>query len=507
MFLVTTLLNEVIAWMRAQPGTSSLRALLYMDEVFGYFPPTANPPSKTPMLTLLKQARAFGLGIVLATQNPVDLDYKGLSNAGTWWLGRLQTERDKARVLDGLEGASSSAGRTFDRARMEAVLSGLGNRVFLMNNVHDDAPVVFQSRWALSYLRGPLTRAQIETLMQPRKQASAAAGDAAAATSTREQPVSELGQRPVVPPGIDELFLSPRGSASGGAKIVYRPALFGSARVHFVKTGSAVDTWESVALLAPTSESPGENPWAEADPLSEERRVFSPQPLSNADFASLPSELTRPKNYAAWKTALKNHVYEQQILKSYACPTLKEQSKPGESEADFRVRIRQRAAENRDLEVEKLRKKYAPKLLNLNERIRKSQQHVEREQSQVTQQTLQTALSVGTTVLGALFGRKLTSTSNVTRAASTMRQAGRTARERGDVQQARENVESLQQQLTELEESLEREISTLQETLAPDAVQITESVVRARKSDLIVERVALAWTPWRVDSSGIAEPA
>src|SRR3990172_8052895 len=101
MFLVTILLNEGLAWIRTQPGTSSLRAILYMDEVFGFFPPSANPPSKTPMLTLLKQARAYGLGVVLATQNPVDLDYKGLGNAGTWFLGRLQTERDKLRVLYG----------------------------------------------------------------------------------------------------------------------------------------------------------------------------------------------------------------------------------------------------------------------------------------------------------------------------------------------------------------------------------------------------------------------
>src|SRR5436853_7095364 len=131
MFFVTILLSETIAWMRNQSGTSSLRALLYMDEVFGYFPPTKNPPSKGPMLTLLKQARAFGLGIVLATQNPVDLDYKGLSNCGTWFLGRLQTERDKLRVLDGLEGASAAAASTFDRQRMDTILSGLGNRVLL----------------------------------------------------------------------------------------------------------------------------------------------------------------------------------------------------------------------------------------------------------------------------------------------------------------------------------------------------------------------------------------
>jgi hypothetical protein len=161
MFFVTLLLNAMIGWMRGQSGTSSLRAMLYMDEIFGFFPPVANPPSKPPLLTLLKQARAAGLGVVLATQNPVDLDYKGLSNIGTWWLGRLQTERDKARVLDGLEGAS--AGR-FDRSEVERLLSGLGSRVFLMRNVHEDGLTLFQSRWALSYLRGPLGRDELKRL-------------------------------------------------------------------------------------------------------------------------------------------------------------------------------------------------------------------------------------------------------------------------------------------------------------------------------------------------------
>lgn len=159
MFFVTVLLGEVLAWMRAQSGTSSLRALLYMDEVFGYFPPVANPPSKTAMLTLLKQARAFGLGVVLATQNPVDLDYKGLSNTGTWMLGRLQTERDKLRVLDGLESAASAGGQGLDRAQMDALLSGLAPRTFLYHSVHERSPRLFQSRWALSYLRGPRSRA------------------------------------------------------------------------------------------------------------------------------------------------------------------------------------------------------------------------------------------------------------------------------------------------------------------------------------------------------------
>ena len=188
MFFVSLLLNQTVGWMRTQSGTTSLRALLYMDEIFGYFPPVANPPSKQPLLTLLKQARAFGVGVVLATQNPVDLDYKGLSNAGTWFIGRLQTERDKARVLDGLEGAAAGAAGRFDRGKMEETIAGLGNRIFLMNNVHDDGPVVFETRWAMSYLRGPLTRAQIKTLMD-------GAGAGAAAPAPAATPAAERDRR------------------------------------------------------------------------------------------------------------------------------------------------------------------------------------------------------------------------------------------------------------------------------------------------------------------------
>ena len=165
MFFVSMLLNELLGWMRTQSGTTSLRAILYMDEVFGYFPPVSNPPSKTPLLRLLKQARAFGLGVVLATQNPVDLDYRGLSNTGTWLIGRLQTERDQMRVMDGLQGGA--LGGKMDAERLKPILAGLESRTFLLHNVHEDGPVVFKSRWALSYLRGPLTRDQIKQLAPP----------------------------------------------------------------------------------------------------------------------------------------------------------------------------------------------------------------------------------------------------------------------------------------------------------------------------------------------------
>ena len=224
MFFVSLLLNETLSWMRTQAGATSLRAILYMDEIFGYFPPVANPPSKAPLLTLLKQARAFGLGVVLATQNPVDLDYKGLANAGTWFLGRLQTERDKARVIEGLQGAAAEAGAKFDRDRITKILGRLKNRVFLMNNVHDDHPTVFEARWAMSYLAGPLTREQIKKLTEaqqppttptasPAPQAAAAAPATSPATGVASAGTQLSSQPPVLPPQVPQLFVAARSAA------------------------------------------------------------------------------------------------------------------------------------------------------------------------------------------------------------------------------------------------------------------------------------------------------
>src|SRR5438132_4733074 len=193
MFFVSLLLNQALGWVRSQSGTSSLRALIYMDEIFGYFPPVANPPSKTPLLTLLKQARAFGVGVVLATQNPVDLDYKGLSNTGTWFIGRLQAERDNARVLDGLERAAADAPIKFDRQKMEQILAGLGSRIFLINNVHEEGPEVFETRWTLSYLRGPLTRNQIKRLMEVHR------STISPSATEQVEPGSEPGQPGALP--------------------------------------------------------------------------------------------------------------------------------------------------------------------------------------------------------------------------------------------------------------------------------------------------------------------
>ncbi len=502
MFFVTLLLNEVIAWMRSQDGTSSLRALLYMDEVFGFFPPVANPPSKTPMLTLLKQARAYGVGVLLATQNPVDLDYKGLSNAGTWFLGRLQTERDKMRVIEGLEGASATAGAAFDRQRIERILAGLKSRTFLMNNVHEDAPALFHTRWAMSYLRGPLTRTQIQELMSERKTSATVAPAAPKAVGTRKTSPT----RPVVPPDVPEFFVQPsRGLPAGGGPH-YRPAILGSADLHFADARMGIDMWESVSYLAPLAARQTGNVWDKAELLPEGEPSLTGEPMDNAEFASLPSAAARAKSYASWEKAFKTYLYQTDTRSLWRCKALKLSSKAGESEADFRVRVQEAAREHRDADVEKLRKRYAPKLARLQDQIRRAEERVAREESQYGQQKMQTAISAGATVLGALFGRKLGSLGNVGRATTTMRGAGRAAREREDIGRAKGRVKELHTKLVDLESEFEDETTRLQDELDPASIEIEERPIRPRKSDITIGRVALVWLPFSV-GEGSVEPA
>jgi hypothetical protein len=479
MFFVTILLSEVINWMRSQSGTSSLRAILYMDEVFGYFPPSKNPPSKTPMLTLLKQARAFGLGVVLATQNPVDLDYKGLANCGTWFLGRLQTERDKLRVLDGLEGASSAAGANFDRASMDRVLSGLGNRVFLLNNVHEDQPVVFQARWAMSYLRGPLTREQIGRLMADRKKTQARSASEGSAASVQKAPPGT--DRPVLPPDLIERFLARRANLPQGASLLYRPALLGQVKLHFSNASAGVDAWQDVALRLPVEgEVPAET-WAEADEQKNELEVER-QPEAGARFAELPGELSRPKRYGELAKALKDELYRNRKLKLWKCPPLKRTSSLGQSETDFRIALSHLAREQRDEQVEKLRQKYAPKFAALEDRKRRAEIKVEKEKSQANQQTLTAMLSMGTSILGAMFGRKLVSITNLNRAATSARAAGRIARERQDISDAAESVETLQQRLAELDAEFKAETEKVQAGLTAENCRSKKSSCSPRRA-------------------------
>jgi phage host-nuclease inhibitor protein Gam len=489
--------------MRAQSGTTSLRALLYMDEIFGYFPPTANPPSKIPLLTLMKQARAFGLGVVVATQNPVDIDYKGLSNAGTWFLGRLQTERDKLRVLDGLEGASSAAGKTFNRSRMEQILSSLGNRVFLMNNVHEDEPVVFQTRWALSFLRGPLTRDQISELMQSRKLQSVAGGSSVSSMSFNSE--AAAGARPILPPDVPELFLAQRGLPDANSRLVYRPALLGNARVHYASTANGVDYWRELTFLLPIDEGATDFSWDDAQAADDWQPDFDQAPESATAFATLPTPLAKAKQYAAQATALKDYLYRTNKLTLWKAPALKQVSEPNESEGDFRVRISQSNKERRDLDIEKLRAKYAPKLAAVQEQIRKAEQRVEKEHEQSKGQMLTAALSVGSSILGAMFGRKLATATNLGRAVSSAKAASKVMNEKADVNRAQETVGALTEKFNQLNTEFEAEVTKLQAAASAEAIELQEITVSPKKSDITVTRIALLWTPWSCGADGTIE--
>ncbi|OQW96600.1 MAG: ATP-binding protein [Verrucomicrobia bacterium A1] len=501
MFFVTILLGEILVWARAQPGTSSLRAILYMDEIFGYFPPTANPPSKTPMLTLLKQARAYGLGVVLSTQNPVDLDYKGLSNAGTWFIGRLQTARDKERVIEGIEGAT--AGAEFDRPEMERILAGLGNRVFLMRNVHEDAMAVFETRWTLSYLRGPLTLPQVRSLCAGAAARIAPAGAPPAATPAPAAGASSGAAKPAVPPGTPEYFLKPTKAAGA---LVYRPMAAGASKLHFVDAGSDVDAWVPFAHLAPLSDDGSGVMWEEATARPEWSAGLDPQPRAGAGFKDLPGA-PGPKAVAAWKDSLEDHLHQNVTLDLFAAPSLKMVSAPGETLGDFTVRFTQALRERRDAEVAALRGKYEAKLRTMQDRVARAEDRHEREKSQAGQQVLQAAVSLGATVLGALFSRKAFSVGTVGRAATTMRSAGRIGKEREDAARAAESIEVARQRLAELEEELEREIAALQDRHEPSSARVETIHIRPRKSDIAVGAVGIAWVPWTTAPDGMPEPA
>jgi hypothetical protein len=497
MFFVTMLLNETVGWMRGQSGTTSLRALLYMDEIAGYFPPVATPPSKAPMLTLLKQGRAFGLGVVLTTQNPVDLDYKGLSNAGTWLLGRLQTERDKARVLDGLEGVAAGGGPKFERAAMEQTLAGLQSRVFLMNDVHEDAPVVFQSRWAMSYLRGPLTRGQIKTLIDPQKRQAGARGAPAAKEGAPAKKTARAVPWTRAPPedgrcfpAIAQYFLPvaarpvPRASSTG--RWPSAPRRCTTRR----RTRGGLD--EDVLALVALTDSP--------EPVrGKKRRPRRSSPISTR-AGPVRSEVARPppaEELGGWAATSGWLFRTRRSICSRA--RRRARSRPGEASGTS-ARASGRRRGKAGCRGGDAARRYAARLEALAERKRRAEQAVAREKEETTSQGIQTAISIGATVLGALLGRKAVSATNIGRATTAARGAGRTMKQAGDVGRAKENVAAIDQQIADLEAELKAELDQRAAATDPVTEKLETIALRPKKSDISVRLVALAWAPFGGDA-------
>lgn len=498
MFFVTMLLNEVLSWVRSQPGTGSLRAILYMDELFGYLPPIANPPSKAPLLTLLKQARAYGLGLVLSTQNPGDLDYKALSNAGTWFIGRLQTERDKERVLAGLEGAAA-AGK-FDRARTEQILAGLGQRIFYLHSVHNDEPVIFSTRWVLSYLSGPLTRDQISSLTSaetvtekvqtpydniPQKQ------DIDTLNDNRTE--SSKSTPPVLPPQIKQVYLPATGMDP--RNIVYVPSVIGAADVLYSNAKLGVSVSKNYTLLAPLHDGPIPLDWSEAEQIEINLRDLDSGPVEGAHYANFPDAASNARSYEDWKKLLNQFIRTNLSLKLLFSPALKTLSEPGEDERDFRIRLQHLAHERRDDAMEEIRKKYSSKLDQLEERHRRAKQAVEQKNAMAAQRKVEAAVSAGTALLGALLGRKTISATSVSRIGTAVRSTSRAFKSGQEISGAVETLQTIEAQIQELQLELEQQLEKISANYNMLEEKLESVEIRAISGNITVHFMGLAWVP------------
>ena len=469
MFFVTLLLNEIIAWMRGTEGTSSLRAILYMDEIFGFFPPNANPPSKTPMLTLLKQARAFGLGCVLSTQNPVDLDYKGLSNIGTWFIGRLQTAQDKARVIDGLSGI---AGSNLDKASLESLISNLAKRNFLLKNINEDGLNVISTRWALSYLKGPLSREQISNLMKDKKENLSSQGV--------DKSEMKFSAKPIISSAIIQLYTNSKSLT---------PNLLASAKVRIYDTKKGIDNICEVSYLYELNENDKEPNWSEA---SEGMRIdASENEPSDASFAAVPNFVTSAKNFDALEKEFKEFLYRNFKFNTFEAMGI--YSKENESKEEFLIRLQDKCNEILEEQTAKLTAKFEKEQKSLQDKLNKALAKLEKEQKDMTASGLDAAINIGANIFGAIFGNKLLSRQNAGKIASSARSANKVLKERSDVKLSEQSVNDINLAISELEEKFAQECNALKEANDIKNITINETQISPKKSDIYDEKIVLLW--------------
>lgn len=524
MFFVTLLLENVLTWTRAQSGTSSLRALLYFDEVFGYLPPVAEPSSKRPLLTLLKQARAFGLGCVLVTQNPVDLDYKGLTNTGTWFIGKLQAERDKERVLEGLKSAIAEAGGGGGSIDYDSIISRLGNRVFLLHNVHEDRPVIFQTRWAMSFLSGPMTRPQIRQLMAPRKTTSipapafsvaAAPGSAGTAgIQASSLPYGFTAQPPGLDPSIRQVFvpvcLDSRtalsrygnqqyaGMTVTGEQLIYEPAVIGSASVMFSDRKRGINENRTVVLAAgPVSSSPAV--WEKSEPLSVRAENLPGQPDGRATaFASIPDGVTTAKKLSAFGDPLADWLYYHSKYTLSVHPATGLFRHAQESERDFSIRLQQAVRELRDKEVDALEKKFAPQIERITEKIRKEERELARDEAEHQSRKTTELVGIGESLLGFFIGRKSTRSLG-----SALNRRRMTANAKADMEESEETIEVLNAELEKVNKEMQVLARDITAKWEKPELQLESEELAPRRSDVTVHFIALGWLPfWKLTVSG-----
>ena len=504
MFFVSLLMTQLLSWMRAQSGTTSLRAMFYMDEIYGYLPPTAMPPSKKPMMILLKQARAFGLGMLLATQNPVDLDYKALSNMGTWWIGRLQTERDKARLLDGLEGAAAAQNAKFNRADMEKMMSALGNRIFLMNNVHEDQPVVFQVRWCMSYLPGPLSRNQIKTLMDPKRDefgiSSVKSGTAPAKSKAvadddgftppeaKEAAPADTGNvmRPQIPDGATEYFMPAQGKAN------YQPALLRSATVLYIDEKKKINSRVTVTVANVIDTVNSRVDWDKFVDIPRDIDVskLDKDPADVASFGDLPAAAQKAATYTKIAKDFPDWVYANVQAEVYYSSLLDAYSNVGESQQDFRARVTQTARELRDQAVEDLRTKLGKQAKSIQDDLQSAFAKLQQQKAAQSGSTLSTVAQIGVGLLGSFLGRK---SSILT--ASTINKAGSAYKDSQQAGATEALIEDLKNQLKALDTQLDEESKKIDAQYNPGAITLETTKLQPKKTNITAGAVGILWIP------------
>ncbi len=509
MFFVTLLLNSLISWMRRQSGTTSLRSLLYFDEIFGYFPPTANPPSKKPLLTLLKQARAYGVGSILVTQNPVDIDYKGLSNAGTWFIGKLQTERDKLRVLEGLKGAIAEAGGK--QLDFDKIITGLGSRVFLLHNVHDEEPLVYHTRWAMSYLRGPMTRPQVKALMADKKTTQSQVYSSSIAQASTAKAVIEDKPKVEVAPSLDHkidqrylaVWKSPSevGLSSGDEKtLVYRPHLLLSAKVRFYDDKRKVDVVTPMAYLADAPDEFGRTDWNAALKISNWEKSLLSQPdypdNVNVNFDDVPEAMNTSTELNQIEKEFSNWLYQTQRMYTLEHENLELYQSDDETEEAFRMRLEMKAREVRDEEVDSLHDKYDTKFQKLDDKIRKEERDLDEALADKRSRRNDELINVVETVFGGVFGKRRRSASSV----STKRRMARKAAEK--VEESREDLEMLDIAKRELEEELRDKVAEITEKWDKVSEGIIKKEIKPRRTDVKVNDPIITWYPYWQGADG-----
>ncbi|MGB3212178.1 MAG: DUF87 domain-containing protein [Desulforhopalus sp.] len=489
MFFVTMLLNQFVGWMRKQQGASSLKALLYMDEIFGYFPPIANPPSKKPMLLLLKQARAYGIGVVLATQNPVDLDYKGLSNIGSWFVGRLQTRQDREKVVEGIVGGS---GGTLNLNQVKKLLSDMKGRQFLLHSIHLDKPLLFETRWVMSYLKGPISNYDIKRLMASKKKgysdASAAGKVPSPAKPTEGK--GDAGLAPVIPQSIEQLYHLENIISEA---VRFEPWLGAVASVRLFNAKRNIDIVRDINLRISLDESFARPDWEAAETGAYNLAECTQNPPAGSFYYPLPPSFGQFKDLRGLAKGFADYLYQNKKLELFRAKGIDYESHPDESLTDFKVRFSDSLREQKEEAVEKLRKKYQSKQDRLEQKLSSALERLEKEQGDVQSKTTDSLISFGVAVMGVFFGRKTFSAGNIGKAATGMRSVGRVAKEKNDVKRAEKNVEDARSDLQELAVEVEKEVCALADSFTVDNFEIETFSIKPRRSDIFDVRMVLLW--------------